>query len=117
LWLNNTLVDPAGNWYLLDWDGLSLGDPVMDWSMLFGPTRAVPRETAVSLVTDRVNLTPPEKERLAVYARAALLDWIIDPLADWVQAREEPEHGEQVRAANERTHTSALQRYQEVYAL
>src|SRR5262245_37112355 len=81
LWLNNTLVDRAGRWYLLDWDGLMLGDPVLDWSMLFGPTREVPRETAVSEVTGRVNLTQSEQQRLGIYARAALLDWIIDPLA------------------------------------
>ena len=116
LWLNNTLVDSAGRWYLLDWDGLSLGDPVMDWCMLFGPARALPREPDVNAVTSRVSLTPAQQDRLPVYARAALLDWIIDPLSDWVGAADEPEHGVQVRAANERVHREALERYRIVFS-
>ena len=116
LWLNNTLVDATGRWYLLDWDGLRLGDPVMDWSMLFGPGRAEPREADVAGVAARLELTPAQEERLHVYARAALLDWIIDPLSDWVGSAHEPEHGEQMRAANERIHSAALRGYRQVFA-
>jgi Phosphotransferase enzyme family len=115
LWLNNTLVDSEGRWYLLDWDGLSLGDAVMDWCMLFGPARERPQEPDVDAVMQRVSLTPAQKERLPVYARAALLDWIIDPLSDWVGAAQEPEHGTQVRAANERVHRAALERYRTAF--
>jgi streptomycin 6-kinase len=116
LWLNNTLVDSTGRWYLLDWDGLSLGDPVMDWCMLFGPARDLPREPDVNAVMSRVSLTPAQQERLPIYARAALLDWIIDPLSDWVGAAQEPEHGTQVRAANEHVHKAALERYRIVFS-
>jgi thiamine kinase-like enzyme len=115
LWLNNMLIAATGHWYLLDWDGLTLGDPVLDWSMLFGPRRAEPREPDVAAVTARLNLTPAQEERLHVYARAALLDWIIDPLSDWVGSAQEPEHGEQMRAANEQIHRAALRRFRLVF--
>jgi hypothetical protein len=117
LWLNNTLVDTASRWYILDWDGLTLGDPVMDWTMLFGPTRDTPHEVAESIVTRYVSLARAEQERLNVYARAALLDWVIDPLSDWVASVHEPEHGTQMRAANERVHKRALARYRQVYGV
>ncbi|HEX9871356.1 MAG TPA: phosphotransferase, partial [Candidatus Tectomicrobia bacterium] len=115
LWLNNTLVDSAGRWYLLDWDGLSLGDPVADWAMLFGPSRERPQPATEGVVLSHTILSPAERQRLSVYARASLLDWVIDPLADWVQAGSEPEHGAQVRMANERTHDGAWQLYQSLH--
>lgn len=42
LWLNNVWLGDDGEWHLLDWDGVCLGDPVIDWTMLFGPTRRRP---------------------------------------------------------------------------
>ncbi|MEZ4587602.1 MAG: hypothetical protein R2909_14495 [Gemmatimonadales bacterium] len=41
---------------------------------------------------------------------------MIDPLADWVEAEREPEHGEQVRAANRPIHERALRLYRERYS-
>ena len=76
LWLNNLLVTPNGSWYLLDWDELALGDPVMDWAMLFGPTRANPG-TVADVERGQVSLSPAGAERLAIYGRASLLDWVI----------------------------------------
>ena len=111
MWLNNVLVDRVGHWYLLDWDGLSSSDPVIDWTMLFGPSRDRPRAAVEEVVLAHTTLSADERQRLSIYARASQLDWILDPLADWVQGAHEPEHGAQVRAANERIHREALDAY------
>ncbi|MGH7541975.1 MAG: phosphotransferase [Gemmatimonadota bacterium] len=113
MWLDNLLVS-GDRWYVLDWDGLGLGDRVVDWAMLFGPTQdrvRVDERQARSAAA----LGAAERERLGAYARASLLDWIIDPLADWVQAGSEPLHGEAVRARNGRVHREALAFYRERY--
>ena len=114
LWLDNLLVSERGDVTILDWDGLGLGDPVMDWAMLFGPARHDPRP-----VTERgvevPGLTDGERARLPLWARATLLDWIIDPLSDWVGAATEPEHGAVIRIANEGVHGRALALYLELY--
>jgi fructosamine-3-kinase len=115
LWANNVLVDRDGHWYLLDWDGLRLGDPVMDWAMLFGPSREHARALDEEEVSASVPLGESERQRLRLYARASLLDWVIDPLADWVQAGSEPQHGEQVRLANRRVHEEAFEEYARRY--
>ena len=117
LWLNNTLVDRDGRWYLLDWDGLGLSDPVIDWTMLFGPSRDHPRAATQEIVLLHAALDADERQRLAVYAQASQLDWVLDPLADWVQGGQEPEHGARVRAANEGIHRQALEAYQARYGL
>jgi hypothetical protein len=114
LWLNNLLVGAAGAWWVVDWDGLGLGDPVMDWAMLFGPSRGEIDghfEAAESLLA----LAPAARKRLRTYERASRLDWIIDPLSDWIQAASEPFHGEAIRFANERVHREALAVYEAMY--
>ncbi len=114
LWINNTLLSGSDRWYVLDWDGLSLGDPAMDWAMLFGPSRGSP-DGNIELAESLAMLNGAGRERLHVYARAALLDWIIDPLADWVQAEAEPFHGDPVRAGNERVYHQSLIAYRQRY--
>ena len=111
LWLNNVMVDHAGHWYVLDWDGLRLGDPVIDWTMLFGPSRAQPQAATEEVVLSHDALNGAERQRLTLYAQASQLDWVLDPLADWVQGSREAEHGARVRTANERIHHEALQAY------
>lgn len=114
LWLDNLLVRGPGEWRVLDWDGVGLGDPVADHATLFGPSRdqvGVQSNPAAWLG----DLTPAEGERLDLYARAALLDWIIDPLADWVEAENEPFHAAEIRAGNERVHGEALAAYRVRY--
>ncbi len=115
LWLNNIMLDPRGDWHLLDWDGLVLSDPVIDWAMLFGPTRGRPQAAREEDVLEHALLSAEQRQRLAVYAQASQLDWILDPLADWVQGGHEPEHGDQVRAGNERIHRQALEVYEARY--
>ena len=114
VWLNNLIVGPT-SFCILDWDGLELGDPAMDWAMLLGPTRADPCLLASPEAT-RLPLDETARERVHGYLRAALLDWIIDPLADWVQSWHEPFGGDLIREANERVHETALACYLEMYA-
>jgi hypothetical protein len=115
LWINNLLVGDDGRWWVLDWDDLGIGDPALDWAMLLGPTL---REVTPARVAD----LPPSvagdellRARFALYARASLLDWVIDPLADWVEAGVAPEHAESVRATNRSVHERALERYRSLY--
>jgi hypothetical protein len=115
LWLNNLLVTPAGDWFVLDWDGLALGDPALDWGMLFGPSRSDLRTVMDRRLPPGITSDPAVDERLAVYARASLLDWIIDPLADWIDAGEAPEHIAEVRPEKERIHRAALEMYRQRY--
>jgi aminoglycoside phosphotransferase (APT) family kinase protein len=109
------LVTPAGQWHILDWDDLSLGDSAMDWAMLWGPTREQVCSAGMLAGMGQMKLSEAALSRVQLYARASLLDWIIDPLADWVQAGQEPIHGAEVRAANEIVHTQALRCYRNRY--
>ena len=116
LWTNNLLVtaesdSDVGLWYLLDWDDLHVGDPVMDFAMFFGPT-------ACDLAgPDCVDAVEPflkagaERERFALYRRASLFDWLIDSLADYLDADAAPEYATEVRAEKRRIHIEALELY------
>lgn len=115
LWLNNLLVTPKGEWFLLDWDGLALGDPALDWGMLFGPALTDLRTAMDRALPPALTADAAVRERLALYARASLLDWIIDPLSDWIDAGESPEHVVEVRAEKERIHRTALAAYRQRY--
>ena len=115
LWIENLLVTERGEWFLLDWDGLAPGDPALDWGMLFGPTRTDPRTAADRALPSRVIADPAVRERLPLYARASLLDWVLDPLSDWIDAGEAPEHIAEVRAEKERVHRGALEAYRRRY--
>ncbi|HEX2079096.1 MAG TPA: hypothetical protein VHG08_15335 [Longimicrobium sp.] len=115
LWLNNLLVTPAGEWHVLDWDDLAPGDPGLDWCMLFGPARGDLRTATDRALPPAVAGDAAMRERLALYARASLLDWIIDPLSDWIAATEAPEHIDEVRREKERIHRAALHAYRARY--
>lgn len=107
-WLDNLLVTRDGTWFVVDWDALALGDPALDWAMLFGPTRTDPRTATDRELPPGIPSGPSLRARLAVLARASLLDWTLDPLADWIVAGEAPEHVAKVRAEKERIHRAAL---------
>lgn len=115
LWLTNLLVTPGGEWYVLDWDDLALGDAALDWCMLFGPSRGDLRTVMDRALPPAITADTGVRERLRLYARASLLDWIIDPLSDWIDATESPEHLAQVRPEKERLHRAALEAYRERY--
>jgi hypothetical protein len=114
LWLNNILWVGANYWYLVDWDSIRIGDPAADLATLLGPTIQDPRPLKMLERADGV-LTSAERERLACLGRATLLDWVIDPLSDWIDAGAAPEHEQAVRAGKERIHRRALACYADLY--
>lgn len=114
LWLNNILWVSTNDWYLLDWDCMRIGDPAADLATLLGPTAEDPRPLKMLELADNV-LTSAERERLSCLGRATLLDWVIDPLSDWIDAGAAPEHERAVRAEKERIHKRALACYGNLY--
>ncbi|WP_420130347.1 HD domain-containing protein [Longimicrobium sp.] len=111
----NLLVTEKDGWYLVDWDALALGDPALDWAMLFGPSPArldvaTERQLPVPAIVDR-----GVQARLALYARATLLDLVIGAVWDWIHAGEAPDHPNKVRADLESIHRAALNGYRSRY--
>ena len=116
LWTNNLLVGgetdcESSRWSLLDWDDLHIGDPVMDFAMFFGPTASDLGGPDFADAVGPYLKSDAERERFAVYRRASLFDWIIDSLADYIEADAAPEHAAEVRAEKQRIHTEALEIY------
>lgn len=114
LWLNNILWVSRNDWHLVDWDDLRIGDPAADLAMLLGPTADDPRPLKMLEAVEGV-LTAAERQRLQYLGRATLLDWVIDPLSDWIDAGTAPAHKTTVRTTKERTHKRALACYREMY--
>lgn len=113
LWLNNILWVDTTEWYLVDWDDLRIGDPAADLATLLGPTAQDPRPLKMLECAEGL-LTSTERDRLPLLGRATLLDWVIDPLSDWIDAGVAPEHEDAVRSEKERIHKRALACYQEM---
>jgi hypothetical protein len=114
LWLDNLLWEGPSSWHILDWDELGIGDPAADLAMLLGPTPGDLRPLkGLDRVRDRA--APDVVERLPLLGRASLLDWVIDPLADWIEADTAPEIADAVRAQKERVHREALALYEGLY--
>ncbi len=113
LWLDNLILGPKGRLAILDWDDLALGDPVLDWSTFLGPTRADLRASDARLLPPRLAASRAARERFRLHGRAHLLDWIVDGMADWIEAQvlDEPERS-RVRAEKERTIRSARRAYE-----
>jgi aminoglycoside phosphotransferase (APT) family kinase protein len=101
----NVLLTGNG-WYVVDWDDLTLGDPAVDFAVLLWPVlwKGGDWRTFLHLENDVA-------QRLEVCIRAQLLDEIIDPLADYVEADVVPSHAAEVRMAKRRRHEEALERY------
>lgn len=115
LWLENLLVSPNGGWHMLDWDDIRLGDRVLDFATLFGPCPSDVRPLEPSRLPAAVALSAAERERLRLYARATLLDWVIDPLSDWIDAPAAGADEGRVRIEKERVHRAAKALYLETY--
>ncbi len=113
VWLNNVLVTEDARWYLLDWDDLQLGDPVLDVAMVGGPTlddlerRVIPAAHG--------GLSNTEIERVRLYHRMMLLDWVIDTLADWIDSAKTLTNPADYRAQKRDVHERALALYRELH--
>jgi hypothetical protein len=110
LWLNNVLWSSSDRWYLIDWDDLRIGDAAADVATLTGPSAADLAPLKLREVGAR-DLTAAQRSRLDLLGRATLLDWAIDPLADWIDADVVPGIGPAMRAEKERLHRGALRLY------
>jgi hypothetical protein len=110
LWLNNILWETRDSWHLLDWDDMCIGDPAIDIAMLTGPTpdALAPLKGVEQLP---IALSDSQRQRLLLYGRASLLDWIIDPIADWIEAAAAPALASESRPEKERIHRQALEVY------
>jgi aminoglycoside phosphotransferase (APT) family kinase protein len=89
---------------LLDWDDLSIGDPALDFVILTWPLR---------LETTRGDTA--FRERCALYRRAQLLDSVIDPLADYIEAPHDLDQLDEVQAAKRLEHEESLKQYRRQY--
>jgi hypothetical protein len=92
-WHENWLIDPDRLW-LLDWEDLGVGDPVVDDAIL--------RNDALG--SDRHHW--PDEPRYAVARRALMLDAVIDGAADWVQNTDPV-----VRSRKEAAYRAGLEAY------
>jgi Phosphotransferase enzyme family len=112
IWEHNILIDRSGTWFLIDWDGLRIGDPALDWAMAAGMAQTF-TGTGSSLGIPSIAAI---QNRIDLYHRAMHLDRVIDVLADWIMAAEHPQWMMKVRTANEAHHRRSLDLYRALYS-
>ena len=84
LYEGNTLITNTGDLYVLDWDDLALGDPVADYVPVLWD--AALHDPAFDWQRLGVEATDDGfAHRMRFYARATLLDEVIDGLAEYVE--------------------------------
>src|SRR5262249_10132083 len=94
LWPDNVLIGDDGRPWVLDWDGLAVGDEAEDLATLVWPlVHAGDR--------DWHDLRGDERDaalgaRMDLHLRAIALDYLIDVLADWAEC-DVPEWRDEVR--------------------
>lgn len=111
LWAENILVG-ASRYWILDWDDLAIGDPVVDDAvLLFNLHGCDPDRWSA----DRPPRDAAEGDRFVAGARAQLLDQVIDTLADWVELPASTPASDQLRSDKEMVYRTALGVYRERY--
>jgi hypothetical protein len=98
LWFGNVLLG-GNSWWIIDWDDLKIGDPAHDLSLIL--FTALDDIAAFRWLEGR---DAAFIERFRIYARAALLTFVVDPLADWVAAESYPEVRDDARPHRESLH-------------
>jgi thiamine kinase-like enzyme len=107
----NVLV-AQNDWFVVDWDDLALGDPAIDYAVLLWPMvweGEMWRDFVPKGVGDELGV------RVDVCLRAQLLDEVIDPLADYVEAHAVPSKLTTTQLAKRERHEEALGRYRDVW--
>lgn len=115
IWAGNILMKEDGQFNLIDWDGLKIGDSALDFAMLLGPSGNQFGRREDPLKFGLENISQAIEDRIRIYYRAILLDWSIDPLSDWIEVRNKPEWIDLFRPQKERDHKMAFGIYQELY--
>jgi aminoglycoside phosphotransferase (APT) family kinase protein len=96
-WHENLVLAPDRVW-LLDWEDLAVGDPVVDEAIVLHDAYGTdPRHW-------------PRTEKHTVALRALMLDAVVDVAADWVEATDPV-----VRSRKEAGHLAALEAYRASY--
>ncbi len=113
VWEANILVEPDGRWLLLDWDGLTLGDPVLDDALLLWPLACAGADPGQWLGAKAAD--PTYMRRFQLCLRGYLLEEVIDALADWVESEASPADVESVRTTKIEAHRRALVKYRARY--
>ncbi|HEY6393115.1 MAG TPA: aminoglycoside phosphotransferase family protein [Bryobacteraceae bacterium] len=108
LWHDNVMLDKSGDWWILDWDGLAVGDPAEDYATLLWPF--VHRRGTDWRNVLGANVDAAFEARMELHMRAITLDYVVDPLADWVEC-DVPEWMDKVRARKQREHVECLDLY------
>lgn len=98
----------SGNWFVVDWDDLTLGDSAMELAVLLWPI-AWQGGNWQDFFTAKTGKN--FSQRIELCLRAQLLDEVIDPLADYVEAQAVPPRLEAVQFAKRKRHEEGLERY------
>jgi hypothetical protein len=90
LWMRATMVplvatteDDDGRWWVLDWDGLSVGDEAEDLATLVWPFVHSTGQDWRRLLADEGD--EQFSSRMDLHVRALALDYLIDVLVDWAE--------------------------------
>lgn len=107
----NILSTPEGDWHIIDWDDLQLGDPAIDTVMLLWPLLV-----NSGLRSAGAKLPIPAHDsrfikRMLICIRAQVLTGIVDSLADYVECIIAPEDQDRVRAMKKKAHEENLELY------
>ena len=110
LWNDNTLVADDGQWRIVDWDDIALGDPALEFAVLLEPMLEQNPEASLK---DLLPYTPDAgfSRRLEVCRRAQRLYRAIESLADYIEAEALGDRADRVREENETLHRVVLLTY------
>jgi hypothetical protein len=101
LWPNNVMVEKSGEWWVLDWDSLAVGDEAEDFATLVWPLVNSQNEDWRTLLGG--DWDGSFAVRMDMHLRAITLDYVIDVLADWAEC-DVPEWRDEVRLRKEAEH-------------
>jgi len=108
----NILV-AGDDWFIVDWDDLSLGDPALEFAILLWPVVYATGRPWQSFELPSMDMD--FGERIAVCLRAQLLNDVIDTLSDYIDARIVPERTAEIQNVKRREHERALELYQRLW--
>jgi thiamine kinase-like enzyme len=103
LWPDNVLIGADGRSWVLDWDGLAVGDEAEDLATLVWPFVHATGQDWRELLGGARERDGPFAARMDLHLRAIALDYLIDVLADWADC-DVPQWRDEVRRRKEEEH-------------